>query len=77
MYRPIHGTVFDMEPQNHTIATLSCPGFVSADPSQKIVFGAAVGAGRDAQILRQSTNHSRLLPFLRPVYLKDLLCQVI
>ena len=42
------------------LVTFSCSGLVSADLFQKVVFGAAVDARRDVQILQhlgQSTDH--------------------
>jgi len=62
------------------LATFSCSGLVSADLFQKIVFGAAVDAGRDVQVLQhlgQSADHPVLLSFPESAYLKGLLCRVI
>lgn len=62
------------------LATFSCSGLVNADLFQKIVFGAAVDAGRDVQIVRhlgQSADHPILLAFPESAYLKGLLCRVI
>ena len=62
------------------LASFSCSGLVNADLFQKIVFGAAVDAGRDVQILRhlgQSADHPVLLSFPESAYLKGLLCRVI
>jgi len=61
------------------LATFSCSGLVDADLFQKVVFGAAVDAGRDAQILRhlgQAADHPVLLSFPESAYLKGLLCRV-
>lgn len=61
------------------LATFSCSGLVSADLFQKVVFGAAVDAGRDAQILHylsQGADHPTLLTFPESAYLKGLLCRV-
>jgi 23S rRNA (cytosine1962-C5)-methyltransferase len=61
------------------LATFSCSGQVSADLFQKIVFGAAVDAGRDAQIvekLSQGADHPILLTFPESEYLKGLICRV-
>jgi 23S rRNA (cytosine1962-C5)-methyltransferase len=61
------------------LATFSCSGLVSADLFQKIVFGAAVDARRDAQILErltQSPDHPVLLTFPESEYLKGLICRV-
>jgi 23S rRNA (cytosine1962-C5)-methyltransferase len=61
------------------LATFSCSGLVSADLFQKIVFGAAVDAQRDVQIverLTQSPDHPVLLTFPEGEYLKGLICRV-
>lgn len=61
------------------LATFSCSGLVSADLFQKVVFGASVDAGREAQILEplsQSPDHPVLLTFPESQYLKGLLCRV-
>jgi 23S rRNA (cytosine1962-C5)-methyltransferase len=61
------------------LATFSCSGRVSADLFQKVVFGAAVDAGRDVQILQhlgQAADHPILLSFPESAYLKGLLCRV-
>lgn len=61
------------------LATFSCSGLVSADLFQKVVFGAAVDAGREAQIiytLSQGPDHPILLTFPESAYLKGLLCRV-
>ncbi len=61
------------------LATFSCSGLVSADLHQKVVFGAAVDAGRDVQILErmsQGPDHPVLLTFPESAYLKGLLCRV-
>jgi 23S rRNA (cytosine1962-C5)-methyltransferase len=61
------------------LVTFSCSGLVSADLFQKIVFGASVDAGRDAQILErlaQGPDHPVLLTFPESAYLKGLVCRV-
>ncbi len=61
------------------LATFSCSGRVSADLFQKIVFGAAVDAGRDVQIIQQlgqAPDHPILLTFPESAYLKGILCRV-
>lgn len=60
------------------LATFSCSGLVTADLFQKIVFGASVDAGRDAQIiarLGQGADHPIRLSFPEGEYLKGLLCR--
>jgi 23S rRNA (cytosine1962-C5)-methyltransferase len=61
------------------LATFSCSGLVSPDLFQKIVFGAALDARREAQIvekLSQSSDHPILLTFPEAEYLKGLVCRV-
>jgi 23S rRNA (cytosine1962-C5)-methyltransferase len=61
------------------LATFSCSGLVSADLFQKIVFGAALDARRDVQVierLTQSPDHPVLLSFPEGEYLKGLICRV-
>jgi 23S rRNA (cytosine1962-C5)-methyltransferase len=61
------------------LATFSCSGLVSTDLFQKIVWGAAVDARRDVQIierLTQSPDHPVLLTFPEAEYLKGLICRV-
>jgi len=60
------------------LATFSCSGHISADLFQKILFGAAVDAGRDVQIIQplgQAADHPILLNFPESAYLKGLLCR--
>lgn len=62
------------------LATFSCSGLVDADLFQKVVFGATVDAGRDAQILfrlGQAPDHPILLTFPESAYLKGLLLRVV
>jgi 23S rRNA (cytosine1962-C5)-methyltransferase len=59
------------------LATFSCSGLLSPDLFQKILFGASLDAGRDAQIvqrLSQACDHPVLLSFPESEYLKGLLC---
>jgi 23S rRNA (cytosine1962-C5)-methyltransferase len=61
------------------LATFSCSGSVTPDLFQKVVFGAALDAGRDAQIvakLGQGSDHPILLSFPEGEYLKGLLCRI-
>jgi 23S rRNA (cytosine1962-C5)-methyltransferase len=62
------------------LATFSCSGLVSADLFQKIVFGAALDARRDVQIverLAQAPDHPVLLTFPEGEYLKGLICRAL
>jgi 23S rRNA (cytosine1962-C5)-methyltransferase len=59
--------------------TFSCSGAISADLFQKIVFGAAVDAAREVQIigyLFQGSDHPVALTFPEGAYLKGLVCRV-
>ncbi len=61
------------------LATFSCSGLISADLFQKVIFGAALDAERDAQIietLTQDSDHPVLLTFPESAYLKGLVCRV-
>ncbi|NCF65370.1 MAG: 23S rRNA (cytosine(1962)-C(5))-methyltransferase RlmI [Chloroflexi bacterium] len=61
------------------LATFSCSGKITVDLFQKIVFGAAVDAQRNVQIIQtlgQSADHPILLTFPESAYLKGLLCRV-
>ena len=58
------------------LATFSCSGGIGPDLFQKIVAGAALDAGADAQILRRlgaSEDHPVALNFPEGDYLKGLL----
>lgn len=62
------------------LATFSCSGLVSADLFQKVLFGAAVDAGRDVQILYQmgqAADHPIALTFPESAYLKGFLLRVL
>lgn len=61
------------------LATFSCSSLVDPALFQKIVAGAALDAGRDAQILArfdQAPDHPTALAFPEGSYLKGLLCRV-
>lgn len=62
------------------LATFSCSGHIDLDLFQKILFAAAVDAGRDVQILRyltQGPDHPIAVNFPESAYLKGFLCRVI
>ena len=62
------------------LATFSCSGHVDAALFQKIVAGAAVDAGREAQIverLAQPPDHPTALAFPEADYLKGLIVRVL
>ena len=55
------------------LLTFSCSGLLTEDLFQKVLFGASLDAGRDAQIvgrLTQATDHPVLLTFPEAAYLK-------
>ena len=61
------------------LATFSCSGLVSAELFQKVIFGAAIDAGRPVQILewlQQGADHPVALTFPEGAYLKGLICRV-
>jgi 23S rRNA (cytosine1962-C5)-methyltransferase len=61
------------------LVTFSCSGVVSEELFQKVVFGAALDARRDVQIvgrLSQASDHPVLLSFPEAAYLKGLVCRV-
>ncbi len=79
-YKDLNWLALRLLRPNGILATFSCSGLISAELFQKIVFGAAVDAGRDVQIMRplgQSADHPVLLSFPESAYLKGLLCRVL
>ncbi len=79
-YKDINLLALKLLKPGGTLVTFSCSGLVSADLFQKVVFGAAVDAGREAQIvgkLLQSSDHPILLSFPESEYLKGLICRVV
>ncbi len=78
-YKDLNWLAFRLLRPGGILATFSCSGLVSADLFQKVVFGAVIDAGRDAQIVQtmtQSADHPVLLSFPESAYLKGLLCRV-
>jgi 23S rRNA (cytosine1962-C5)-methyltransferase len=78
-YKDINLLAFKLLRPGGVLFTFSCSGLVSPDLFQKIVAGAALDAGRDAQIMRrlsQSPDHPVALSFPEAEYLKGLVCQV-
>jgi 23S rRNA (cytosine1962-C5)-methyltransferase len=79
-YKDINWLAMQLLRPNGILATFSCSGLVSIDLFQKIVFGAAVDARRDVQILErlaQAPDHPVLLTFPEAEYLKGLICRVV
>jgi 23S rRNA (cytosine1962-C5)-methyltransferase len=77
-YKDLNMQAFKLLRPGGYLATYSCSGHISPDLFQKIIFSAALDAGRDAQIVRwmnQSSDHPVLLSFPESHYLKGLLCR--
>jgi len=78
-YKDINLLAFRLLRPGGVLFTTSCSGAISADLFQKIVFGAALDAGREAQIigyLHQAADHPVALTFPEGAYLKGLICRV-
>lgn len=79
-YKDANLLAFQLLRPGGVLFTFSCSGAVSADLFQKIVFGAALDAGRDVQIighLAQGADHPVALTFPEGAYLKGLICRVV
>jgi 23S rRNA (cytosine1962-C5)-methyltransferase len=77
-YKDINLYAFKLLRPGGLLLTFSCSGGVSRDLFQKIVAGAALDAGVDAQILRwldAAPDHPVALAFPEGEYLKGLLCR--
>ncbi|WP_297638115.1 class I SAM-dependent rRNA methyltransferase [Caldilinea sp.] len=75
-YKEINRLALGLLSPGGVLATFSCSGLVSAELFQKVVFSAAIDAGRDVQILetlRQSADHPVALTFPEGEYLKGLI----
>lgn len=78
-YKDINLLAFKLLKPGGLLMTYSCSGGVSADLFRKIVFGALVDAGRDAQVLTTlgpGPDHPVALTFPEGAYLKGLLLRV-
>jgi 23S rRNA (cytosine1962-C5)-methyltransferase len=79
-YKDINRLAMQLLRQDGMLATFSCSGAISADLFQKVLFGAALDARRDVQIvqsLTQGPDHPVLLSFPEAAYLKGAICRVI
>lgn len=79
-YKDINRLAFGLLDPGGVLATFSCSGHVDAGLLQKIVAGAAVEAGRDAQILErlcQPADHPAALHVPEAEYLKGLILRVV
>jgi 23S rRNA (cytosine1962-C5)-methyltransferase len=78
-YKDINLLGFKLLRPGGLLATYSCSGGISEDLFQKIIAGAALDAGVDAQIvqhLHASADHPVLLSFPEGAYLKGLLLRI-
>ena len=78
-YKDINLLAFKLLRPGGLLFTFSCSGGVSSDLFQKIVAGAALDAGVDAQIvdhLNPGADHPVALSFPEGDYLKGLICRV-
>jgi 23S rRNA (cytosine1962-C5)-methyltransferase len=78
-YKDINLLAFKLLRPGGLLCTYSCSGGISADLFQKIIAGAALDAGVDAQIvhhLHASADHPVLLSFPEGAYLKGLVLRV-
>ena len=78
-YKDINLLGFKLLRPGGLLATYSCSGGISDDLFQKIIAGAALDAGVDAQIVRRlhaCADHPVLLSFPEGAYLKGLLLRV-
>jgi len=76
-YKDINLLAFKLLRAGGLLVTFSCSGGIDAGLFQKIVAGAALDAGVDAQIvehLSQGTDHPVSLHFPEGAYLKGLIC---
>jgi 23S rRNA (cytosine1962-C5)-methyltransferase len=78
-YKDINLLAFKLLKPGGLLFTFSCSGGVSRDLFQKIVAGAALDAGVDAQIIEHlcaAADHPVALNFPEAEYLKGLVCRV-
>ena len=78
-YKDINLLAFKLLRPGGLLFTFSCSGGVSRDLFQKIIAGAALDAGIDAQIIEQlsaGADHPVALNFPEGEYLKGLICRV-
>ena len=78
-YKDINLLGMKLVKRGGVLITFSCSGAVSTDLFQKVLFGAAVDAGRHVQIierLSQGSDHPVLLTYPESEYLKGVVCRV-
>jgi len=78
-YKDLNRVALGLINPGGVLATFSCSGVVDALLFQKILFSAAVEAGREVRVverLTQASDHPVLLTFPESEYLKGLICRV-
>lgn len=78
-YKDINLIAMQLLRPGGVLATFSCSGLISAELFQKVVFGAAVDARREVQVVERQTqapDHPVLLTFPEGEYLKGLIARV-
>jgi 23S rRNA (cytosine1962-C5)-methyltransferase len=78
-YKDINMLAMKLLKRGGILATFSCSGAVKRDLFQKVLFGAAVDAGRTVQVVEQfsqSSDHPILLTCPETEYLKGFVCRV-
>jgi 23S rRNA (cytosine1962-C5)-methyltransferase len=78
-YKDINWIAMQILREGGVLFSFSCSGLVSRELFQRIIFGAALDAGRDVQIvgqLSQASDHPVALNFPEASYLKGVVCRV-
>lgn len=78
-YKDINLIAMQLLKPGGILATFSCSGLVSPDLFQKVLFGAALDAGRPVQMIEKlghAPDHPILLSFPEGEYLKGAICRV-
>ncbi|WP_420627844.1 class I SAM-dependent rRNA methyltransferase [Candidatus Leptofilum sp.] len=78
-YKDLNWLALRLLPPGGLLATFSCSGLISTELFQKVLFGAAVDARRQVQVIQtltQGPDHPVLLTFPESAYLKGFLCRV-
>ncbi len=78
-YKDVNLLAFQLLRPGGILFSTSCSGAISSDLFQKILFGAALDARREVQIigyLHQASDHPVVLTFPEGAYLKGFICRV-
>lgn len=78
-YKDINRLAMQLLRPDGILATFSCSGAVGIELFQKVIFAAALDAGRDVQIVQvmtQAPDHPVLVYFPEGAYLKGFICRV-